>query len=214
MDIEWIREGLKKPGKSKIALAKAMGKSPQVVTMLLQGHRDLKAREIEIISKYLEVDPPNMQNVAPQSVIRTAYITGEVAAGVWSEPDISFDPIATTVAVDNRWPENSVFLLRVKGNSINRQAKDGDLVLCLDIHAAPRNFQAGDWVIAERTGADGRIEMTVKQVEGNRFKGFQLRPDSDDPRFQTSLKLGKNNGDTVAVKAYVIEFIKKATSFL
>lgn len=214
MDIEWIIEGLKKPGKSKIALAKAMGKSPNVVTGILQGYRQIKAREIEIIARYLEVDPPYAQTIIAPPVIKTAYIKGEVAAGVWSEPDISLDPIATTVAVDSRWPDDSVFLLRIKGNSINRQAKDGDLVLCLDIHAAPRDIQAGDWVVAERTGADGRIETTVKLVEGNRFTGFQLRPDSDDPRFQTSLKLGKNNGDTVAVKAYVIEFIKKATSFL
>jgi SOS-response transcriptional repressor LexA len=214
MDIEWIREGLKKPGKSKIGLAKALGKAPNAVTGILQGWRQLKAKEIDIIAKYLEVDSPFIENVTSTPIIKTAYITGEVAAGVWSEPDILFEPIPTTVAVDNRWPEKSVFLLRVKGNSINRQAKDGDLVLCLDIHAAPRDFQAGDWVIAERTGADGRIEMTVKRVEGSRLNGYKLSPDSDDPKFQTSLILGKNNGDTVVVKAYVIEFIKKATNFI
>jgi len=213
MDIEWIKDGLQKPGKSQIALAKALRRSPQVVTMLLQGKRQLKAREIKIVADYLEVDPPSMENVESSPILRQAWIKGEVAAGVWSEPGIDFEPIPTTIAVDDRWPESSVFLLRVKGTSINRQARDGDLVLCLDIHAAPRDVKSGDWVVAERTDHDGRVETTVKKVQGDRWSGFNLCPDSDDPRFQTAYKIGKTDGQIVVVKAYVIEFIKKATIF-
>lgn len=213
MDLKWIEEGLAKPGKSQKALAKALGKSPPVVTVLLQGKRQLKAREIKIIADYLEVDPPTIEDVETRPVIRTAWIRGEVAAGVWSEPGIEFEPIPTTIAVDDRWPENSVFLLKVKGTSINRQARDGDLVLCLDVHAAPRNVQAGDWVVAERVRADGNIETTVKKVQGDKWSGFTLCPDSDDPRFQLPIKIGKTDGEMVVVKAYVIEFIKKATLF-
>lgn len=213
MDTKWIADGLEKPGKSRVGLAKAMKRSPSMITALLNGSRQLKAREIETISRYLEVDPPSVSHEPSEPEIRTAYITGEVAAGVWSEPGLEFEPVPTTIAVDARWPRKSVFVLRVRGTSINRQAKDGDLVLCLDIHAAPRDFRPGDWVIAERVGHDSRVETTVKKVAGDRARGFYLMPDSDDPRFQEPINIGKTDGEFVTVKAYVIEFIKKATNF-
>jgi SOS-response transcriptional repressor LexA len=213
MDIEWIIKGLDKPGKTKAGLAKAISRHPAVVTNILSGKRELKAREISIISRYLEVDPPENAPIEDKKQIATAFIIGDVAAGVWSEPGVNYEPIPSTVVVDARWPEHSVFVLRVRGSSINRQAKEGDLVLCLDAYAAPRDFQNGDWVVAERVDAAGRIETTVKRVVGNRHTGFVLSPDSDDPAFQTPIKLGKHDGESVAVKAFVLEFIKPATTF-
>lgn len=58
-DLDWIRDGLKKPGKTQAGLAAAIGRSPSAVTALLQGSRDLKAREISKIAQYLEVSPPH-----------------------------------------------------------------------------------------------------------------------------------------------------------
>jgi transcriptional regulator with XRE-family HTH domain len=212
MDMQWILEGLKKPGKSRSGLAKAMQRAPSMVTALLRGNRELKAREIETIAKYLEVEPPAALPIEPVDIIRTANIIGEVKGGSWSEPGV-FRPIPSTVAVENRWPIDAVFLLRVVGTSINRQAKDGDLVLCLDLYAAPRDFREGDWVIAERIDADDRIDTTVKRVAKNRRGGFVLVPDSDDPLFQEPIPIGKQDGKEVRVRAFVIEFIKKATNF-
>jgi SOS-response transcriptional repressor LexA len=216
MDIEWIIDGLEKPGKSKAGLAKALGRHPAVVSNILSGKRDIKAREIAIISRYLETTAPtNVASKEQESLhkITTAFIVGDVAAGVWAEPGVHFEPIPSTIVVDDKWPEKSVYLLRVRGTSINRHAKDGDLVLCLDAYAAPRDFQHGDWVVAERTDADGRIETTVKRVQGNRHTGFVLAPDSDDPAFQTPIRIGKHDGEAVEVKAFVLDFIKPATTF-
>ena len=183
------------------------------VTKSLSGKREIKAREILTISRYLEIDPPETAPIEERHTISTAFIVGDVAAGVWSEPGVHFEPIPSTIVVDSRWPARAVFLLRVRGTSINRQAREGDLVLCLDAHEAPRDFQNGDWVVAERVDADGRRETTVKKVVGNRHIGFSLLPDSDDPAFQTPIKLGKTDGETVEVKAFVLEFIRQATSF-
>lgn len=213
MDLEWIIKGLEKPGKTRVGLAKALHRAPSAITALLAGKRELKAREVQTVARYLEVDAPEAGQIEQHHQISTAFIVGDVAAGVWSEPDVHFEPIATTVAVDARWPEHAVYLLRVRGTSINRQARDGDLVMCLDLHAAPRDFQHGDWVVAERTDADGRRETTVKRVTGNRHTGVVLSPDSDDPAFQTPIKLGRTDGETVEVRAFVLEFIKQATSF-
>lgn len=213
MDLEWIIKGLEKPGKNRVGLAKALGRNPSAVTMLLAGKRELKAREIQTVARYLEVDAPEAGPVETDHQISTAFIVGDVAAGVWAEPGVHFEPILSTVVVDARWPKHSVYLLRVRGSSINRHAKEGDLVLCLDAFAAPRDFQNGDWVVAERTDAAGRKETTVKRVVGNRHTGFVLSPDSDDPAFQQPIKLGKHDGEAVEVKAFVLEFIKPATTF-
>lgn len=212
MDMQWIVDGLEKPGKSKSGLAKAMGRSPSMVTALLKGERQLKAREIETIAKYLEVEAPTAAPIETAEVIRTADIIGEVKGGSWSEPGV-FRPIPSTVVVEDRWPREAVFLLRVVGTSINRQAKDGDLVLCLDLYAAPRDFKEGDWVIAERVDTDDRIETTVKRVAKNRKGAFTLVPDSDDPQFQEPIQIGRHDGKEVRVRAFVLEFIKKATNF-
>lgn len=57
VDIEQIRVGLEKPGKSKQGLAKALGRQPSAVTSLLKGERDLKAKEIPIVAAYLDLTP-------------------------------------------------------------------------------------------------------------------------------------------------------------
>jgi SOS-response transcriptional repressor LexA len=214
MDLQWIIDGLRKPGKTRSGLAKALRRAPSAVTSLLAGGRELKAREVAVIAEYLEVDPPAGTLSSPQEPeIRTAFIVGEVAAGVWTEPHIEFERIPTHVALDPRWPEKAVFLLRVRGNSINRQARDGDIVMCLDIFQAPRDFRDGDWVIAEREDASGRIETTIKRVCNDLGDGYSLMPDSDDPNFQTPIKIGRHSGETVRVRAFVIDFIRKATVF-
>lgn len=213
MDIEWIAKGLEKPGKTKQGLAKALGRHPAVVTNILSGKRAIKARELELIAKYIEIDPPEQPAVAPKPTIATVYVVGDVAGGVWAEPGLHFEPFPSTVVVDGRWPPNSVYLLRVRGSSINRQARDGDFVLCLDVFAAPRDFQPGDWVVVERTDAGGRCETTVKQVRGNRQTGFALYPDSDDPAFQSPINIEPKDGVAVKVKAFVLEFIRHGTSF-
>lgn len=213
MDIQWIIDGLKKPGKTQAGIAKAMRRSPSMVTAMLKGKRELKAKDIGVIARYLEVDPPIMPPPEDKPQIRTAMIIGDVAGGVWTEPGVEFEPIPTTVAIDERWAARDVFLLRVRGSSINRQAKDGDLVLCLSKFAAPRDIRSGDWVVVERRAADGRIETTVKRVQGDSKRGFFLVPDSDDPSFQAPILIGKNDGEMVEVRAFVLEFIKRGTSF-
>jgi len=57
VDLQDIRAALKKPGKSKSGLAKALGRQPSAVTALLNGGRDLKAREIPVVIEYLELAP-------------------------------------------------------------------------------------------------------------------------------------------------------------
>lgn len=69
MSVEWIREGLKKHGKSQKGLAEALHVDPGVVTRLLKGDRQLKAAEVPIIQRYLNA-PPTLDD-APRTFAHT-----------------------------------------------------------------------------------------------------------------------------------------------
>lgn len=60
MDVREIEKGLEKPGKSRIGLAKALNRSPSVVTEMLRPkgkRRQIKANEVPVIREYLELEP-------------------------------------------------------------------------------------------------------------------------------------------------------------
>lgn len=58
--IEWLRIGLKKPGKTQIGLATHLGLAHPQVTQMLKGRRRLKVGEVSKIAEYLEILPPAM----------------------------------------------------------------------------------------------------------------------------------------------------------
>ncbi len=57
MNLDWIRQGLKRPGKSQDGLAAALGVHPAQISRLLAGTRRLRVDELAAISAYLGVTP-------------------------------------------------------------------------------------------------------------------------------------------------------------
>ncbi|MGJ8532399.1 MAG: hypothetical protein ACSHYC_09480 [Alphaproteobacteria bacterium] len=55
MDLTWIFDGLDKPDKTRIGLAKALGRDVSVVSKILSGKRRLAVEDEEIIRNYLEI---------------------------------------------------------------------------------------------------------------------------------------------------------------
>jgi len=217
-ELRWITDGLAASGKSRKDLAKAMGRSPSMVTNLLNGSRQLKQREVSLIAAFLNVPPPPAPNIPspyddedPQ--ITRLDVIGEVAAGVWSDPDIdTFDRYQYDVPADPRFPAAKQFLLKVRGPSINRRAAHGSLVKCLDVFGAPRAPRDGDWVVARRM-RNGTAETTVKRLKVEPDGRQLLCPDSTDPQFQTPFEVGSHDGDEVEITAFVLDFINPATRF-
>jgi hypothetical protein len=127
---------------------KLLGEERQVLPMAWEDDLTTAMRALREIAEYLGVEPPTPEPQEERPEIRSAFIEGEIAAGVWRERNMEFEKIPVSVVVDERWPSDAVYVLRISGKSINRQARDGDLVLCLRAHAAPRPVRAGDWVVA------------------------------------------------------------------
>lgn len=58
--IDWIRAGLKQPGKTQLGLARHLNIAHPQITQLLNGRRLLKLDEIPKIAAYLELDAPRL----------------------------------------------------------------------------------------------------------------------------------------------------------
>jgi len=59
MDVQDIRQGLLRPGKSRAGLAERLGVDVSQISRLLNGKRHLKVHELPIIEDYLFGDLPN-----------------------------------------------------------------------------------------------------------------------------------------------------------
>jgi SOS-response transcriptional repressor LexA len=129
-------------------------------------------------------------------------ILGEVAAGLWLDVDSADEQVRQEPApfvFDPHFPEEAQYALRVRGTSINRVARHGELLQCLDLGITGIVTREEDLVIVERRRAQGsQKEVTAKRW---RQKGstVQLMPDSDDPRWTEpiSLRSGRKIDDEV-----------------
>lgn len=121
--IRWIREGLAKPGKTQIGIAKALGIAHPQITRLLQGERDLKVREIRPIAEYLETPPPLPGERWPVPVV------GYVGAGaqVYPVDDHAKGAGLEVVDLDFPMPREAVAVI-VRGESMLPTFEDGALI--------------------------------------------------------------------------------------
>lgn len=226
-----LRERL---GLSQDELGEVVGMSQQGIQSI-EGGKSNRPRKIIELARALKTTPeylltgeyppsgnavalPAKSHADDATERKPSYVrvVGEVAAGQWREVTYSdFDEFNIPVVIDCRWNPQDVFALVVKGNSINRQAKDGSYVVCLQAYAAPRGMKDGDWIVVERVRGD-LVETTVKKAVALQDGGWSLRPDSDDPRHQEDIPLDATRCagcDEVRVSAYVLDFIKPATRF-
>ena len=200
MDIEKIREGLKKPGKTQRGLATALGLDPSAVSRLLKGERQLKAAEADQVRAYLEVDtdsatpdplPPGEEMTeAPMlrradmpldvPVLGTAVggsmgdfsINGQVVDYIRRPPSLAAvkQAFAIFYANDSMWP------LYEPGDPIyinpSRPPRPGDYVL-IEMHGLPDGSPGAAYV-----------KRLVKKTEKVVIVA-QYNPPRDDIRYET-----------------------------
>jgi transcriptional regulator with XRE-family HTH domain len=132
-------------------------------------------------------------------------LIGDIAAGVWREVPESQDMeyVRVPVAPVSDYPVEAQYALKIYGNSVDRVAKDGAIIHCVDVGIASLTPREGDLVCVERVRA-GLHEMTVKRVrKGN--GALELWPESTDPTHQEKLAYKPPRGEgEVTIKAVVI----------
>lgn len=206
---DWLRGVMTEKGLTQSDLGRVLGVERQTVYKILNGKRRLNSDELLKLQHELGIIPP----LTPPTPKEVSYVkvAGEVAGGLWRDVTYSdFVEYEIPIVHDPRWAKEALKALVVRGESINRKAQDGDLVLTLSLGYAPRGYEVGDWVVVERQRGD-LIETTVKKMGRNDAGNWILLPDSTDPRFQEPMTLDDEGVDGVRVTAFVLDFIKPAT---
>lgn len=214
---EKVRRLRERRGMSQAALAQAIGMTQQGVQSLEGGEsrRPRKLRELarflDVSEDWLLDDEQGVEripanyNAIEQSHVEFAGqfqiaqltsvhipIVGRIAAGFFREVETSqwdWNAVrhfpASPFPPDPQYPLAAQYDLRVDGPSVNRFARDGDYIRCVDLRKAPVGWVDGDYVVIERRRG-GMVETTAKRVVRTP-SGVELRPDSDDPQWQTPL---------------------------
>lgn len=170
MDIDDIRRGLEKAGKSKSGLAAALGRQPSAVTALLKGERELKAREIAVVARYLELDMPQPGEVR---------IMGYVGAGAVIDPEAEQVPPDGLATVTLPFPvPDDVIGLEVRGDSMLPRYEDGDVIVVYrEMRRDIENFFGEEAVVRTRDGARYLKTITRGKARGTvTLLSFNARP--------------------------------------
>ncbi len=132
-------------------------------------------------------------------------VRGFVHAGVWQESYAPEGEVKKLPIVGvSGYPVQRQFALQIKGDSINRRAKDGHFAVCAEWHGP---LSSGDVVVFERR-RNGFFQSTIKVVK-LRDGSIELWPDSDSPDHQDPIIVKRKDledGEEVAVVAKVLGF--------
>lgn len=134
------------------------------------------------------------------SELAYARYAGDVAAGVWHEsaifgpdpdlpPDFDAHP-PVPIVPDPRYKGLGQFAVKVIGPSVNKIVPDGYFAVCVPYWEARQTVVDGDLVVVERIRG-GLHESTIKRVRKN-SKGWELMPESDDPKYQSPIYLDED----------------------
>ncbi|WP_280141033.1 XRE family transcriptional regulator [Methylobacterium sp. UNC378MF] len=204
-------------GMTQEQAAAAFGMSKGGYIKIEDGDRGLKAERIAKAAEIFKVQPSEISDVLAD-ITSTATpkfedvlleraraataerdedllsVVGEVAAGRWIEIDDfvdepAFDPVP--VRSDPRWPSEHQYGLVVRGESINRFAADGDVLVC--ISAIPTRYRPkdGDLVIVELRRNAGLLRQRTAKRFLRTDTHVELWPDSDHERWQKPIIIPK-----------------------
>ena len=168
------------------------------------------ARLLNVSADWLIMDeglpPGSGLKESPPVYLNTLPVTGFVEAGKWFDIDGDGavpDGMAVPVVGDRPVEWQRAFI--VSGNSINKIAGPGDVLVCLDLIASGTEMQPDDLVIVERSRFGGQmVERTAKRLRKT-ATGWELWPESTDPAYQAPIVLnGADDHEEIKVTAKVL----------
>jgi transcriptional regulator with XRE-family HTH domain len=196
-ELDWIRRALAQPGKTQTGLAAALGRSPTVVTRILQGNRLLKLREIKAIAEYLEVDPPPL---APEVFARTTHEVLPAPLGLLVFSSVEVGPGMVAIdrvpmdAIPTPWfePRDS-FAVVAAEDSMRPAYEPGDLII-VNPRLPPKRDHDALLIGAQVDLRAALIGAEVKQPDSVRLAA--IRSGSSDPPLRAMIKRLKSWDET------------------
>lgn len=171
------------------------------------------ARKFKVSIDWLLTGQGEMPNTLRQIKYNSPMIAvnGIVQAGAWrSTEDSGAAVLPDNVPTSTEFPAEWQCAYVVVGQSLNKTAKDGDILICVDVIASGVDIEDGDLVIVERSRYSGQqIETTAKRIRKT-ISGFELWPESDRQEHQEPIALnGAEEGEEIRVAAKVVWIVKK-----
>lgn len=204
---ERIKSARKAKDMSQPDLAKLLGITRNAVSMWERGEAEPKSETLRKAAVILEVSfdwlATGRNGTSP--IVTGLPLLGALAAGVWEEVRESQEDEVERVPVapDPRYPASAQYALKIRGNSVNRVAKHGTVVICVDVIAAGIEIRENDLVWVERRQGN-LVEATAKRIRKANGK-VELWPESDDPKHQEKVALEAPKGEAeVTVKGLII----------
>lgn len=157
MYIQWLRDGLNRPGKTQRGLAAKLNVSESVVSRMLKGERKILAAELDIIASYLGEPPPSHRTENERRPVSTVQVTRIAAPGVWRE--VGFTMLADRTLLpsnpDAKYVHARQFAVQIEGT--RRYA------ICIE-HNPAQSLHHGELVVVERRQGS-LVETTIRRVE-------------------------------------------------
>lgn len=191
----------KEAGLTQEALAAATGFSRSAVTQWEEGSIRPRHKTIEKIA-----DVTGKPLLWLESGIGVGgaglMVVGRAAAGIFKEGNVTFKSYPLPVTPHPDYPAHAQRLWEIEGTSINRLAQEGEYLHAVNVMDGGVEPEDGDLVIVRRM-EHGLAEYTAKllSIKSGRYK---LRPDSDDPDWQTEFEIGGDDSTEVEILDIVI----------
>lgn len=158
MDLDWLRNALKRPGKSQKGLAGVLGVDASAVTNILKGTRRIQLHEVAKIEAYLN-QPTSLPSLGrirtrvERSPVYGLKVSKIAAPGVWRESGakVMLDRILVPSSPDPVIGGGEQFAVHIEGT--NRYA------ICVEYN--DRSPQPRELVVVERANPQGLVETTV-----------------------------------------------------
>lgn len=138
-------------------------------------------------------------------------VKGRVKAGDWQDIDSwGAGLMEDWVPSSSEYPLEWQYAFVVDGESLNKVARHGDRLICLDLGESGGGFDDGDLVIVERSRFSGQMKERTAKRARKTLAGFELWPESDDPAHQDAIPyVGNSESDSVVVVARVLWILRK-----
>lgn len=171
MDIAQIKRRLRETGRTQAGLAKALGVAAAGVSRMLNGQRELKAKEVPIIEAYLSGETPPLQNEASQAPGEFPEATqeqdGTLPIYASAQDGLDGGIILTYREIERRaMPEplkgvNNGFGFYIIGDSMYPRFKEGELML---VHPTKPARPGDDVVVVLSDHGDNSYKVIVREL--------------------------------------------------
>lgn len=198
---------IKRAGENPTSVALGINRDKDYVRDYIKGRKQtIKADDLVEILAYLR---PKIDDELPNYTVVDSdeiEVVGVVQAGAWLETyarNSEEKSETIPVARDPRFPEARQYALKVIGDSMDQEVKDGAYAICVAFGDAGLEKKAGMIVHVERIRPE-TSETTLKAIEMENGR-MVLKPRSSNPVHKPIYR-DQSLGEEVVIRGLVLSF--------